>query len=65
METMKRMNSGGMVYATNPSGWGLFVRREHDGAYTQVSANLYFPDEKSFIRHLKRAGIKPGRLIGW
>ena len=56
--TLRRPDGVVMVYATNPTDGGLFVRRESEGAYRQVVGNSqtpYFRSSEQFLAHLRRS----------
>jgi len=58
------------VYATNQNGGGVFVRKENDGAYSQIEGNDQTPTftgKAQFRRYLYRMGVR-GREVaafGW
>jgi hypothetical protein len=44
---IKRTDGKELVYATNNSGEGLFVRLPHEGAYSQILGNGQFTANKT------------------
>jgi hypothetical protein len=64
-----------MVYATNPSGEGLFSRLPNQGAYNQVAGNSQTPlfrTPAQMMRYLRRNFVVNstvrmirGSAIGW
>ncbi len=59
-----------MIYATNPSGEGAFVRHPYEGAYRQITGNAQTPVFKTPQQFRRWLGnLNGGRMveigIGW